>query len=349
MDAEVTRLMLCAREVTRRSLRSWVSAGAKAFSYRAGLLPKLARQQHVVAPAIIFYHKVQRRSVGLWGEPVLGVDEFERHAAFLSREYQPVKLSELVAALRSGSRLPERAVVLTFDDGYRNNRQLAAPILRHYGIPAMLFLATGLVGTDRWMWGYELEKMFREFPLEWIGTCSGDPTVAYLCSVEPDPRIALMACVGYLKAIPHARMLEVMARLRERFPVELDEDNRFLAWNEVRELRSYGFELGAHTVNHPILVRQSPDEAEREIVTSARQIERELGAPPTAFSYPNGAANPEVIERVGRHFEVAVTTRPDLCSPFDSLLTLPRIGAPNQVGELAFELARWCFRYEDSP
>jgi len=348
MNAEVARLVRHARAVTQNPPYARLSLGAKTCSYHAGLLAKLSQLRHA-APAIIFYHKVHQRPVGRWGEPVIGVEELARQVEFLSREYQPIKLSELAAALREGGRIPERAVALTFDDGYQNNRRLAAPVIQYYGVPATLFAATGLVGTDRWMWAYELEKMFSELPQAAIGLYAGEPTIGQICRMGLDPRVALMASCSYLKSAPHQRVVEVMARLRERLPVELDDDNRFLSWNEVRELRSYGFEIGAHTVNHPILIRQPLEEAEREIVASSRRLEEELGERPRMFSYPNGDASPEVQSLVGRHFEVAVMTRPGLCSPFSSPLELPRIGAPSTVAELAFELVRWRLRYEEEP
>ncbi len=346
VKVEVARLIQQARNMTRTDLRSRVLLGAKACSHHTGLLSKLS-QLRPAAPAILFYHKVYQRSVGRWGEPVIGPDELERQVAYLSREFQPVSLSELAAALQDGRRIPERAVALTFDDGYRNNLRLAAPILRHYGVPATLFVVTGLVGTDRWMWGYELEKMFAELPLGVIGRSAGDPVIARLCAMGLDARVALMACCAYLKSIPHARQLEVTARLRERLPLEVDEDNRFLSWDEVRELPDHGFEIGAHTVNHPILPRQPLYEAEWEIAASGQQLEQALGRPVTMFSYPNGDTSPEVISLAGRYFQVAVTTRPGLCSPFSSLLELPRIGAPCTLPELAFELTRWRLRHEE--
>jgi peptidoglycan/xylan/chitin deacetylase (PgdA/CDA1 family) len=191
--------------------------------------------------------------------------------------------------------------------------------------------------------------MFSQLPLAAIGLRAGEPTIARICGMGLASRVALMACCSHLKSIPHDRLLEVMARLRERFPVELDDDHRFLSWDEVRALRYYGFELGAHTASHPILVRQPLEEAEREISDSAQHLEQALGERPAMFSYPNGDASPEVVSLVGRYFQAAVTTRPGLCSPFSSILELPRIPAPCTVAELDFELTRWRLRHEERP
>ncbi|MCY1077358.1 polysaccharide deacetylase family protein [Archangium lansingense] len=276
--------------------------------------------------------------MGVWGEPVLDVHEFERHVTFLAREYQPVHLSELVAGLEGQTRLPRRAVALTFDDGYRNNLYLVAPILARHGIPATIFITTGLIGTDGWMWGYELEEIFSRHPPEQVCHASGDLAIIRMGSLGLSPRVLTSACVEYLKDLPHASMLDIVERLRARFPVPVNDENRFLSWDEVRELASQGFELGAHTRSHPILTRLPLAEVDRELRASRDMLEKKLGVRPRLFSYPNGATSPEVTALVSRYFQAAVTTRSGLCTRESGLLKLPRIGAPVPVSELAFEL-----------
>ncbi|WP_158501735.1 polysaccharide deacetylase family protein [Vitiosangium sp. GDMCC 1.1324] len=342
---DLDRLVLRARSLTERRWTYRMKQGVKALSFYLGLHPaswKLGAGE----AAVLFYHKVERRPLDVWGEPVLDVHEFERHVAYLAREYRPVSMSELIAGLRGQTRLPHRAVVLTFDDGYRNNLYLVAPILARYGVPAMLFVTTGLIGGNQWMWAYELEELFSRFAPEEIRQACGDPVVARLCALGLEPRALMMACVEHLKDLPHPVMLALVERLRSAFPLPVNDENRFLSWNEVRELRRQGFEIGAHTETHPILTRLPLEEVERELLACRDTLEAELGIRPTVFSYPNGATNPEVSALVGRYFEAAVTTRTGFCSRAHALLELPRIGAPVHVSELAFELAWNYFRLE---
>ncbi len=328
-----------ARNIVRRGFGSWLRQSVKAISYYAGLYPIL-QQPGAIQPTLLFYHKVQRRPFGVWGDPALDQRQFEQQVAFLAREYQPIRLAELVAGLQGKALLPDRAVVLTFDDGYRNNLVVAAPILRHYGVPATFFLTTGLIGTSRWMWGYELEHMFHRYPLRHIREHTRHPVLRRLCSMDLAARVVMLACVEYLKTVPHGELLETVGQLREHLPVELDEENRFLSWSEVRRLRDEGFEIGAHTETHPILPGLPLEEVERELSACRDTLERELGARPAFFAYPNGDTSPQVTERVGRYFEAAVTTRPGVCAPSTPLLELPRIGAPHQAGDLAYQLTR---------
>ncbi|WNG32421.1 polysaccharide deacetylase family protein [Archangium violaceum] len=338
-QVDLERVVLRARIGTEPRWTSWVAKGVKALSYALGL--HLASRPVGEDPAaILFYHKVQRRPVGVWGEPVLDVREFERHVSFLAREYRPVLLSELVAGLSGRAGLPPRAVALTFDDGYRNNLYLVAPVLARYGVPATFFITTGLVGTDRWMWAYELEELFSRHPPDQVCRACGDPAIARLGALGLSPRVLMMACVEYLKELPHEMMLDIVERLRAAFPLPVNDENRFLSWDEVRELSRQGFEIGAHTHSHPILTRLPLEEVERELRSCRDTLEEQLGVRPTLFSYPNGATNAEVTALASRYFEAAVTTRAGFCSPASGLLELPRIGAPVPVSELAFELSR---------
>ncbi|OJT20880.1 hypothetical protein BO221_28695 [Archangium sp. Cb G35] len=334
---DLARVVSRARGVDQRDWVYWVKKGVKALTYYAGLHPASLRLGEGEA-AILFYHKVQRRPVGVWGEPVLDVHAFEEHVAFLARQYQPVLLSELVAGLEGRARLPRRAVALTFDDGYRNNLYLVAPILARHGVPATIFITTGLVGTDGWMWGYELEEIFSRSPPEQVCQASEDPAIMRLGSLGLGPRVLMSACVEYLKELPHESMLDIVGRMRAKFPVPVNDENRFLSWEEVRELAHQGFELGAHTRSHPILTRLPLAEVERELRSCRDTLEEKLGVRPALFSYPNGATCPEVTALVGRYFQAAVTTRSGLCTRTSELLELPRIGAPVPVSELAFDL-----------
>ncbi|MFY0567381.1 polysaccharide deacetylase family protein [Archangium lansingense] len=342
---ELEQLVFHARSIAERRWTYWMKKGVKALSFYLDLHPAAWKVASGEA-AILFYHKVERRALDVWGEPVLDVHEFEQHVAFLTRKYRPVSMSELIAGLRGQTRLPDRAVALTFDDGYRNNLHLVAPILARYGVPAMLFITTGLIDTDQWMWAYELEEIFSRFSPEEIRRACGDPVIARLCALDLAPRALMLACVEYLKGRPHSVMLDIVERLRASFLLPVNDENRFLSWDEVRELRSQGFEIGAHTVTHPILTQLPLAEVEQELRACRDTLEAELGVPPTVFSYPNGTTSPEVSALVGRYFEAAVTTRSGFCSRMNGLLELPRIGAPVHVSDLAFELAWNYFRFQ---
>lgn len=230
---------------------------------------------------IACYHGVVSRDhsadPAFYGNTVSAV-EFAEQLELLSRWFDFV---DLAGALRwfQEERPPARRppVLITFDDGYRNNLTLAAPILRRFGAPAVFFLATGYIGTNRLLWPLELE--------------------ARLLQSHPDlDRRALSRLVSerraFCKSIPNDKRLEYLDELRASTTLDpslIDhEENDFLTWEEVHQLASMGFDFGSHTVEHPILSRLSPSELQQELSASRVRIASETGRDAVAIAYPNG-------------------------------------------------------------
>jgi peptidoglycan/xylan/chitin deacetylase (PgdA/CDA1 family) len=95
---------------------------------------------------ILYYHSVSDDPVRSSVSPA----EFERQIAHLHRQgYDVLRLSDAVAALAGGRPVPTRAIVLTLDDGFRDNYERAFPVLERFRIPATIFLTAGYIGTDR--------------------------------------------------------------------------------------------------------------------------------------------------------------------------------------------------------
>jgi peptidoglycan/xylan/chitin deacetylase (PgdA/CDA1 family) len=94
---------------------------------------------------IVTFHRVNEVNAG--DGLTLSPDEFEDHCRFLSDHFDVVPLAEIVQRLESGGSL-DGHVAITFDDGYRDNCEVAAPILARHGLPATFFVTTGFIGTD---------------------------------------------------------------------------------------------------------------------------------------------------------------------------------------------------------
>jgi peptidoglycan/xylan/chitin deacetylase (PgdA/CDA1 family) len=103
---------------------------------------------------ILMYHSISRQAGPRFRECVVSPERFAEQMAYLARGgYTPVTVSQLVRARSAGdSGLPDRPVVLTFDDGYADFYTEALPVLRKHGFAATLYVATGFVGgTSRWL------------------------------------------------------------------------------------------------------------------------------------------------------------------------------------------------------
>ncbi|MFN8121236.1 MAG: polysaccharide deacetylase family protein [Thermoleophilia bacterium] len=212
---------------------------------------------------------------------------FARQMRWVASNFNVVSVDDLVAHLDGGPRLPDRPLLITFDDGYRDNHEVAFPVLRDLNLPAVIFLATGAIGTDRVMWWDELPYLLgrtgrtgAELPL--VG-----PRALHDAAARLSARRELVAA---LKAVPDDARARAMGELRDVLGVAapVPAQPLFMDWDAVAELVAGGVDCQPHTVDHPILIRVDGDRARREIRESAEAVRRRTGRPQVAFAYPNG-------------------------------------------------------------
>jgi peptidoglycan/xylan/chitin deacetylase (PgdA/CDA1 family) len=242
-------------------------------------------------------------------------------------------LREAAARLRDGS-LPRRAACITFDDGYRNNREVAAPILAERGMPATFFIATGYLNDGR-MWNDTIIESVRRAP-ESFDLRHLDLGLHDL----PDwgARAGLVAALlGKLKYLPSPQRITTANAIASVVGQELPHD-LMMTDAQVREMAAMGMEVGAHTVSHPILARIADEEARQEVVDSKRRLEEILGEEVSTFAYPNGrpgqdygAQHPGMVRAAG--FRAAVSTARGHCTSAIDQYQLPRLAPWDRTPE----------------
>lgn len=260
---------------------------------------------------ILTYHRfVAANDPFFAGMPV---EVFDRQIRFLSRYYQVVDLGQLMRRLDEGGEIPPNVVALTFDDGYRDNYELAYPVLQRYGVPATIFLATGFVNRQELLWNDKVRYALKHTNCqELILNFEGERRYPLQTSGQ---RLAAACDILYrFFHILHSEKLrlvdEICAQLKVRDFGELWDS--MLTWKQIQEMNKAGISFGAHTVTHPILSRLPLDHAREEILQSKRNIEERLDAPVDLFAYPVGRPvdfNEElksVVRKLG--FRAAVST-----------------------------------------
>lgn len=212
-------------------------------------------------------------------------DEFEKHLAFLSKNFQVVALEEAIALLQRPSQLKHLHVLLTFDDGYRDNFDIAFPILQAHGHTAVFFVAVNLVGSSCIPWWDEVAFLIR-----------GSSKSALEFSYPNYTRLDLSNdCESQIQGVlrmfmsPDVKPDLMMGALREAVEIEMPRPTRrFMDWNEVCELANHGMDIGSHTVSHSMLSQLNPEERLRELIDSKSEIEIRIAKPVRAIAYPFG-------------------------------------------------------------
>jgi peptidoglycan/xylan/chitin deacetylase (PgdA/CDA1 family) len=278
----------------------------------------------------------------------------ESQCRHIRENYSPVSLVQVDAWLRSGDPLPANAIAITVDDGYRDFSKAAYPIFAAWRIPVTVYLVSGFLDGQLWLWVDQVRYAFlhsplRRFRLEFP---SGPALESALGSQAQRVHAARELCEA-LKRQPNAFRLSVLESLPERLqtaiPAAPPAEDAPLEWDAIRRMDQCIATFGAHTITHPVLSRMAgEDEVRREIEGSKRRIEEALDRPVDHFCYPNGGPGDitaESIELVRQAaFRTAVTTVTGLNDPATDSLLLRRIGVEPGLDPLYFRQCAAAFR-----
>jgi len=233
--------------------------------------------------SILIYHQVLPEPDPMRPGEVDAV-VFDWQMSVLSEHFNVLSLSEGIGRLRDGT-LPARAVCITFDDGYRDNVTVALPMLRHHGLKATFFIASGFL-DGRAMWNDAIIETIRQANGRTLDLTSTGLGVLPVADAHQRVRAA-SAIITALKHLPmdeRTRCVEqVVALAGGVWPKDL-----MMRPGNVQELDRNGMDIGGHTINHPILARLSAEAARREISENKSALEAIIGRPITLFAYPNG-------------------------------------------------------------
>lgn len=275
--------------------------------------------------SVLVLHRVLAEADALFPE-AMDVPRFTELCRWLDSLFAVVPLDKGARLLKEGG-LPERALAITFDDGYADNHDVALPILRRHGLPATFFIATGFLGRGC-MWNDLVIEAFRSTKLRQIDLSDllgGGP---FLLEQPADRRIALEAVIARTKYLQPERRLELVGTIGARLEVDPPAGLMMTA-DEVVALRKAGMQIGAHTVSHPILATLDASQKRREIAESKHVLEAMLGEPVDLFAYPNGkpgedfdAESVQAVREAG--FTAAVTTARGAANRHTDVFQIPR-------------------------
>jgi peptidoglycan/xylan/chitin deacetylase (PgdA/CDA1 family) len=286
--------------------------------------PFLARR-HSGSLQILTYHRVNDERDPFF--PGVPTAVFAAQMEYLARNFTVCNLDDAVDAL--GRRdVPPNAVAVTFDDGYRDNYVHAFPILRAFGVPATVFLATDVIGSGRMLWHDRVFTAFRQTRKTVLHDGAG--RTSYVLTTTADRLAAQLKVLELLRRLEEGERTVWIDRLIEQLDVREPEDGTglMLAWDEVEAMSRQGVTFGSHTATHPILSRLSVPRQVEEVVRSKEAIERHTGRPVRSFAYPNGRAQdfgPETKDALrAAGYAYAVTTIFGLNGPGDDVFELRR-------------------------
>ncbi|ROT98389.1 polysaccharide deacetylase family protein [Marinobacter sp. R17] len=281
---------------------------------------QLARMLARHHPRILMYHRLSATD-----EPgKIHVDQFRKQMRLIKRHFHPMNLTELLEAHEQGN-VPNHAVVVTFDDGYADFAEYAFPIMQEEGIPSTLFITTGFVNGDLWLWPDQLHYVIDE------ASIGGEPV--YIDGMDKyvellsDRDRAWNTIADYCLKIQNEKKESLISNLYHRLnvvrPSQAPVQYCGLKWSQIRKMVKSGLDVGSHSYSHPILTQLQDNELDKELKLSKLLIQKELNIETPLFCYPNGTPddfNEKIKESISKAgYRYAVNAYPSRLPLSDTL------------------------------
>lgn len=330
----------------KRTIKSSVAAGLY-YSGALSLHRRRKRQANQYAGVpILMYHRVigDDEQQAAHFQPGMCVTRtfFERQMTYLARHYRVISLEKLISIVRNREPVPPDAAVVTFDDGWRDNYDIAFPVMKAHGITATIFLATNLIDGkplpqflqvslmlgQNGIWPRHAVKAFTNVVrsrdlIKSIVKLNEDHL--HLIGINPFHYMRTLMLLDYADI---TRVADEILRLGGLDAQQWRQRRWMLTWDEAREMAEQGIEFGSHGQSHDLMINVSEEQNRRELAESKRVIESHLGRPVPTFAYPNGDytfAIKQLVRDAGYAGAAAVR-------PGDEDLPLPDIYAFRRVG-----------------
>ena len=237
--------------------------------------------------------------------------DLRNHLLYLRRHYRLLHLDAALEELytprkdesfRSTIRTP---LVITFDDGYRDNYSHGFALARELQIPITIFLIPGYLESGDYFWWREHKRLLRRTQVEEV-TVEGH---TYHID-QPEERHALSKAIDthlrYANSVAQRESFLESIRKELAIPTSVDPEEEHslpLNWADVQDMEKSGWvSFGAHTQHHPVLAYLAdPEEVQYEVEECRKQLEQHLGHSVRTFAYPVGQ-----IQHIGEEVLYAV-------------------------------------------
>lgn len=286
----------------------------KKVLYGSGLLGLYHRLRNRRTLTVIMFHRVLEPGDPRWAscdpDYTLEASLLDRCLAFFRRHYRIVSADALIAARNGGARLPDRALLITFDDGWSDNVDHALPRLQRAAMPALLFVVADVVGRrlaffqERLIGGWRLGRL----------------KLAELAAALPQPEPAADGIGGLRRTITRLETLddETRERTLAPFAAAMDDGLRHMATaEELKALERGGIAIGVHGKTHTPMTRAHDLDAELGGARAQVATHLEGGRAPTTMSFPHGRYDAAIAARAhAAGYELVFTSDP-VINPVD--------------------------------
>ena len=259
--------------------------------YKRGLLRlieasgglSLLRWKNRFVPQVLMFHRIIKSSF-ING---LAPDEFEKQITYVKKNFRLVPIETLLSEV-SSNQIKPYTMAITFDDGHQDFYYNAWPILKKHHVPASLYVTTGFVNNDTWLWPDLLKYVILNAKNKSIDIFP----IGALSLAEIDVMASWHILGDFCLTLPETereQFIKKIAMLTDINPPPAPVPPFLpVTWDQLREMVADGLDVGSHTITHPILNSINPSRIHEELAGSATMINNNLNIIPKGICYPNG-------------------------------------------------------------
>jgi peptidoglycan/xylan/chitin deacetylase (PgdA/CDA1 family) len=271
---------------------------ARAFG-QVGLLGllELIIAQRRPGLVVLTYHRIARSGADLFYDPVISAtpEAFHAQVTWLSNCFRLPTLDELLSEMESGRPWREPAMLLTFDDSYRDNFDQAMPILRECNVPATFFVPTAFLDSPRLPWWDHVACVIKQTHVQRLTlehNPNGGPPPLEIDLQTMSRNAAIMTIIRAFLDDSIADERWFLDQLEEQAKIDIDSRRLgrelFMTWDQIRQLADAGLSIGSHSHSHRKLAGLDNATQRQELTESKQILETLLGHPVKALAYPFG-------------------------------------------------------------
>lgn len=240
-------------------------------------------------PRILMYHRFSETL----RDGFVSAETFEKQIRYIKKHLNPIALSVLVKCLKNQEPLPFHSIVITVDDGYHDFYDIAFPVLKKYGVPATVYVTTGFVDGNLWLWTDQIRWLLDQ--IEVIPSeirLSGSRMISAGPIWQSRDQLWQQIIDGLLSMSDdekHHWIEEFSELLGLVLPSRAPKEYAAMSWEQLQCMQASGLiDIGGHTVTHPSLGQVEGEQLRYEIQHCFAELTEHLGSRHRQFCYPNG-------------------------------------------------------------
>jgi peptidoglycan/xylan/chitin deacetylase (PgdA/CDA1 family) len=294
---------------------------------------------------ILMIHGVSSKHMNGEWEPLrktLDSDILDKTLNQLKKHYNFISMQEAADMLSGKLPLKKNCIVITLDDGYRNNIEIAYPIFKKYDIPIIIYLSTGHIENRKAFWFDRLDYAIQKLPKGRYELEMGGRKAEIICNSRHEKKVTFWHFRRFVKckSASDDELTDFINQTCDKFEkitkqsiydvFENDPWVSVLDWDTIKKYsKMAGCEFGSHTVNHSRLAKVDENTAMEQLSRSKKMVEEKTNKKCKHFAYPNGSYNSRVANMARMSgYQTSLTTENGMNGRGDDLMTLKRFPFP---------------------